>query len=689
MRFISMLRVSPSSKQPRLIPDPMERGFDVAVFRSAFQEFEDGSPEDRSAGYMGELIGTRVERLFITLKDLECRAVKFDYSEIAGAVAKFLNHQQVLLLRADSDKLQGVEQITQEAMGSLRSAKDHLGNEFTSREVLEFQVDAARNLLRQACDAKSFGGMGDASETSDIDAVLHVALRLGSMLESLRAQWHRVLWYGAHAHIAPTPPNNFVIDERPSRLALMAAIDVERRDVVRRRDIKEIERESLRGTFDTPKVLTFARSPSGERELTVIRVLELPPKLLKAAFGLAQAYDAMINHALEPFLSETVPELAGVSLRSVLRAWYCLAFLTFQQSTEASVANDFDRLPAEEFITRIQSDELAKALSSVLDLTTDEARRIIRFLTYGGRRQSIWSHPILDTTEGVLLLWYPLQGAHLMRLLHEWGRAHSELRDEYSDRGHKFEDLVHLIIANLKEYANPAVPYVPMRSRLKVPGKTPAGNYVGDVDGAFVVEDTLFIMECRMLMEPAEPFEFWTVQEELKAKIEKVTTKKNFLLGNREVIETWASDRDAKDLPDIKRIVSLVVSNSFLLEGERTDEPYFVHIDTLFNVLLSGYSEYGGGWDDQGKPFSFRIEHLREDMTQADAVLDALRNPVKAESAKASAVVHQARVPPFDASDSSGIILAQVIKWPDSTQQIEALLKRCSFWPKISRLSSV
>lgn len=688
MRFISMLRALPSPKKPRLIPDPMEPGFDMAAFHSAFQEFDDGSPEDRSARYMGELIGARVQRLFLTLEDLERRASKFDYTEIADAVAKFLNRQQAFLFRGDFNVLQGVEQITQEAMVNLRSAKDHLGNEFTSREVLESLVDGARHLLRRARDAKSFGGIGEASETNDIDTVLRVVLRLGGMLESLRAQWHRILWYGAHAHIDPVPPNDFFIDERPSRLALVAATDVERRDVARSRNIKEIERSRSISHFNTPKVLTFARSPNGERELTVIGVLELPPKLLEAAFGLARAYEAMVNHALEPFLRETLPELAGVPLRSVLRAWYCLAFLAFQQSTEAFLEDDFDRLPAEEFITRIQSDELAKALSSALELRADEARRIIRFLTFKGKRQSIWSHPILDTAEGLSLLWYPLQGAHLMRLLHEWGTMHRELVDQYADKGHKFEDLVHLIVANLKRYANPAVSYVPMGPRLKVPGKTPAGKDVGDVDGAFVVGNTLFIMECRMVMEPAEPFEFWSVQEELKEKVGQVTTKKDFLLGNRHVIETWPSDQDAKGLPEIKRIVSLVVSNSFLLEGERTDEPYFVHIDTLFNILLSGYSEYGGGWDDRGRPFSYRIEYLREDMTQADAVLDALKSPVKAESAKASAIVHETRVPPFDESDSSGVILTRVVKWPDSTQKIEALMKRCSFWPRISRVSS-
>lgn len=688
MRFISMLRALPSPKKPRSIPDPMEPGFDMAAFCSAFQEFEDGSPEDRSAGYMGQLIGARVERLFLTLENLERRAGKFDFTEIADAVAEFLNRQQALLFRGDSDALQGFERITLEAMGNLRSAKDHLGNEFTSREVLESLVDGARHLLRRARDAKSFGGMGDSSETNDIGAVLGVALRLGGMLESLRTQWHRVLWYGAHAHIERTPPNNFLIDERPSRLALMAATDVERRDVVRNRNIKEIERVRLIGPFNTPNILTFARSPNGERELKVTQVLELPPKLQEAAFGLAHGYSAMVDHALEPFLDETLPELAGVPFRAVLRAWYCLAFLVFQQSTETFLADEFARLPATEFITKIGTDELIKALSAVLDLPTDEARRIVRFLTYGGKRQSIWSHPILDTAKGLSLLWYPLQGAHLMRLLHEWGTAHRDLEEKYANKGHKFEDLVHTVVANLHEYANPAVRYVSMGPRLDVPGKTTAGKDVGDVDAAFIVGDTLFIMECRMVMEPAEPFEFWSVQEELKEKIEQITTKKNFLLENRHVIGTWPSNNGANDPLAIRRIVSLVVSNSFLLEGERTDEPYFVHIDTLFNILLSGYSEYGGGWDDESRPFSYRVEYLRDGMTQADAVLEALKKPVKAESAKASTVVHETHVPPFDESDASGVILTRVVQWPDSAQQIEALLKRCSFWPRISQVNS-
>lgn len=686
MKFISMLRESSLQGKSRLVPDPMEPKFEEKVFYEAFMLYNDNSPEDRAVGCMGGLIGFRVGRIFATLTDLEGRVRRCSYDEIANALVIFLNRQQVLLLREHANTLNGVQQTTIEAIRGTRSAKDFVGNQFRPPEVLEAMIDGACHVFRHVHDKKYFGSQDIPREANDVNIILGEALRLASLLVSLRAQWHSVLWYGAHAQINPNPPYEFIINKQPSRRALLATVDIDRREGLLFRDVNAI---GVHHSDRERKVVIWTTSGDGECKLAVQRVFDLPAELRNEAIKLVKCHSAACEPALEFFLQETHPELEGVIFKHVLDVWYCLTILALQQSKETFLAANVESLADSKFMAQLQSDELAAALSSAVGLQKDRVRSILNFLTYKGGRQSLWSRPILATAHGLQLLWYPLQGLHLMRLLHEWGTSNQALKDKYGEKGHQYEDLVHKIIDKLSRCAKPAIPYIALGTRLDIPGKRPSGGDVGDVDGAFIIDDTLFILECRTVMHPAEAFEFWSVENELKEKLEQVTVKKNFLLSNLDIVKTWPLSGDKKSFPHIKRIVSLVVSNSFLLEGERQEEPYFVHLDTLFNVLLQGYAEFGGGYDEWDKEIIFRVEYLREGETNADAVLKALKNPVKAESAKACVVINQTVVPPFDKSDASGVILQPIMKWPDSLQEVEKLLRRCSFWQDLRRIRSI
>ncbi|WP_144030049.1 hypothetical protein [Burkholderia sp. AU16741] len=683
MRFVSMLRVQQG--QPRLVPDPLEPRFDLSVFLAAFEANHDGSPEDFQACRFGELIAWRAKRLFDTLDDVEKRCRRFSYDEVATAVAIFTHRQQLTLSTEYADALSNVTEITRDALFTLRTATDHCGNSYTPPEILEATIDSVRHVLRHTRDRKGFGGTGDNPESASIDAVLPVVIRLGYLFESLRNLWHSVLWGSAHAYVGPNPPHNYAIDKTVSALELMACVDLQRRQVVIARDVDEFTDFDLHRQLGKRQILALNRIGSEESRLVATTIDALPEEQRQVALELAILQAAQINLHVKFFLEKSHPSLKELTYKKVLDAWYCIALLTtddfiyFRRASEENRLND--SLP----LTILPAEQLYQALSRVIDVQPQEAKAIVNFLTYKGGRQTIWTRPLLEIGADLIPLWQPLQNGHLMRLVADWGTSDTESGVRFSDKGHKYEDVVHLALDALARFGHPAIGrpamhYIPLGPRLPVPEKAADGNEVGDVDAAIISGTTLFILECLAIGYPAEPYEFWSAHEALQDKIHQVMRKREHLASNPSVVASWLRRIQATDTPPkIERVVALVVSNSFLLEGERTEEPYFVHADTLFNILLSGSSIFGGGFDAEGREIEFHVDFRSQGVPDADAIIMAVKKPPKRESYGACVKPLDMEIPPFDETDSAGRVRSPVVEMPSNTREIEALIKRCSF----------
>jgi hypothetical protein len=327
-------------------------------------------------------------------------------------------------------------------------------------------------------------------------------------------------------------------------------------------------------------------------------------------------------------------------------------------------------------------------MSLALEVSPTNAKIILNFLTYQGGHQTLWSRPLLVTDDVVLPLWWPLQAGHLMRLVDSWGGAKGSKGAHYSDKGHQYEDLIGDLLHRLSRHRDLSIPFIALGPRLAVKETAEDGNEVGDVDAAFIVEKTLFILECRSVGYPAEAYEFWSVNDALEDKIRQVTRKKNYIAENPEVIASWARKLQINlPIESIERVVSVVVSNSFLLEGERKVEPYFVHLDTLFNLLLTGRSIFGGGSDEKEQEVEFHVDFRTQAASVADAIVRALQSPAKAEAYKASVVPREVTIPPFDQTDATGFVRSPVAELPSGIDEVESLLSRCSFFPYVSHVT--
>ncbi len=681
-----MLRVHDG--QPRTIPDPLIPGFSESAFYDAFMAHGDGSPEDLNIYNFGALVASRVERIFMTLEQMERECRRFTYDEVAEAVVVFLHRTQVQVFSDYQAALEEITTISREALQGLRTSVDEHGSRFTAQEILQAAVDGARHVLKHARGNKGFGGKGSERGIDDLQAVLPIVLRLGSQFESLRSQWNSVLWGEARVYVDVRPPYQYHIDKYVSRREFLASVDLARRESVIARDADEMKGQARVGEALARKVIMRDRKGPGCSPLTVLSAGAMPPELREIAIQLAVAHSTLLDRQVEFFLNATHESLKGMTYRKVLDAWYCLTLLALidwhsahedpTQVENTSIAQ----------LTRISINELVNAMSLVLEVPPADAKTILNFLTYQGGHQTLWSRPLLVTSDFVLPLWWPLQAGHLMRLVDSWGGAKGSKGAQYSDKGHEYEDLIGDLLHRLSRYRNVSIPFTALGPRLAIKEIAEDGNEVGDVDAAFIVEKTLFILECRSVGYPAEAYEFWSVNDALEDKIRQVTRKKNYIAKNPEVVVSWARKLQI-DLPiePIERVVSVVVSNSFLLEGERKEEPYFVHLDTLFNLLLTGKSIFGGGLDQNNQEVEFHVDFQMQSVSVADAIIQALQSPAKAEAYKASVVPFEVKIPPFDHTDATGFVRSPAVELPSALAEIEALLRRCSFSPYISHVT--
>lgn len=682
-----MLRVREG--QSRLVPDPVTPGFNESVFHDAFLAYGDGSPEDLCARTFGAFIAMRVERVFSTLREIERQCRRFSYDEVAEALATYLHRAQIEVFSDYGNALAEITHISREALPNLRTSEDAHGNRFTPFEILQAGVDGTRHILKHARDQNGFGGQGTHPKVDDLRAVLPVVIRLASQFESLRDQWHTVLWGDARAFVDVKPPHAYVIDKYASRLQRLASVDLARRESVAARDGDEIQKVKVAEMIGPKRVLIRNRTSPQEGQLTVVNADALPQQLRQLAINLTARHLVLVDWHVEFFLETSHASLKGVTYRKVLDAWYCLTLLVLadwnaMQEDHTSTG----KYPAS-LLTAFALDELSGAICTALEVTAKQAKAILSFLTYKGGHQTLWSRPLLATGNAVLLLWWPLQAGHLMRLVAGWGTSESDSDEPYSDKGHRYEDLVGLTLERARNNAAQGIRFTPLGTRLVVKEKAADGNDVGDVDAAFIVGNTLFILECRALGYPAEPYEFWSVNDALEQKIRQAQRKKDHVIRNPGGVAAWFQQRGmAVSPPEIERVVAIVVSNSFLLEGERKEEPYFLHLDTLYNVLLTGQSVFGGGFDPGDQEIDFHVDFRSEDLRVADAVIRMLKNPPKAEAYKACVAPLAMTIPQFDETDSPGHVRSPIVTIPSDSEKIESMLSHCSFAPYVTRVSS-
>jgi hypothetical protein len=285
----------------------------------------------------------------------------------------------------------------------------------------------------------------------------------------------------------------------------------------------------------------------------------------------------------------------------------------------------------------------------------------------------LWQRPILNTEDGLLLVWYPLITFHPMRLLSTWAKEAHHLRVAHDKRGHGFEDAV--VFALLR-----ASVHSPFKEKPFVlgPAIKIADPSVGDIDALLIVGSTAFVLECRNVLHPATPHEFWSASNELDDKVVQAIRKRNYLRENPAVLTALINASPFAPLNrKIVEVVGIVVSNSYIFEGVKDVEPYFVHIDTLYNTIISGGSRFGD-IDPDGNEVNYRVNCLLPTIDAGTALKRAISKPAKAEFYRQCLSQVDFPIPPIDQMEPSGLYSTWAYT-PPEVGSVRATLNRCSF----------
>ena len=408
----------------------------------------------------------------------------------------------------------------------------------------------------------------------------------------------------------------------------------------------------------------------------VIRTLgQLSAELQQYCLGLAYQRFSILEDNTAGLLNEKLGTLKDLTLRQVLDAWLQLGCLAGQSMMQARALPPASADAVGHLASAIPANDLKHALQSLLKVNEPQASALLDFFTFDGTHieQSLWQRPLLRHAAGLLLAWTPLLTSHPMRLLSSWSRETANLEVEHAKRGRVFETEVVQGMLAAALHGELTTKHFVLGPGIKIPDPR-----IGDIDALLVLDDTAFVLECRSLMHPATDHEFWDAINALRNKTTQAIRKRDYLRTNPLVLSSLiAKSPFASGNRKINRVVALVVSNSFLLEGVNDAEPYFTHVDTLFNTLLCGGALFADIGPD-GQEVELQVNFFDSNTKPADALIRAISRPPKAEYYRQCLTVLDAPIPAIDETEPFGMF-RQWTFTPPQPGTLGPLLQRCSF----------
>jgi hypothetical protein len=172
------------------------------------------------------------------------------------------------------------------------------------------------------------------------------------------------------------------------------------------------------------------------------------------------------------------------------------------------------------------------------------------------------------------------------------------------------------------------------------------------------------------------------VSEELKDKMDQALRKRRYLQSNPKILQNIIdkSDYPSAVAENIENFVALVVTNSFIFEGIQNQEPYFVHINTLFNLLLNGDAIWGD--IKNGQQMEYLVSSRISNTPFEDTLLQDIKQPPKKEYYEKCTNLILNQIPRLDQDEPYGIYQRWAYQSPILGKVFE-ILKKCSFSDRI------
>ncbi|SFF64253.1 hypothetical protein SAMN05518865_102399 [Duganella sp. CF458] len=666
MSFLEYLR----DRNNKELKFPVSMGFCIEKWNDAFHKHSDGGSRDQSLHAFGLFLHRRLEKVRDCLQQLERQTHLLSVAEIGTRLVRQLNDGYLRLQLQGASAFEGKQHVSAEEITYGRPVKNILGARYTLQELLEHLTDSSRHVLRSAMSKRRGFGIAEPSPPVwDAEQALQGAITLAQFYDNFESQWQSALWSNTEFQLYDFG-YLYHTSEANSALSMQSTIDLSRRALKYHRDVDELRKLKL--TEATMDELFLHHDQSGNIE--VKRLGDLPERLQQLILSLAIQRIAITEENSLGLMRENHGIVTGLTVWQVYDAWLRLGGLAAQSMLESSRyepnSSEYNSCVAK----TLDEVTLVRTLALALRIKAEQAQRVIDYFVFGGKvEQSLWQHPLLRQEKQLLIAWFPLLGSHPMRLVTSWAKETEHLRVVNSKRGRMFEqDVVDaLSIASIR---------CPLQEKPFVlgPGLNVANTAVGDIDALLIWGDTAFVLECRNVMHPATAHEFWDVEFGLQAKVSQAIRKRDHLRDCPSVLRQMImSSPFSKLLRDIKTVVGVVVSNSYMLEGTREFDPYFVHLDTLFNILLAAGPQFED-FEEGTHQTVFHVDSFNKDLQVGDALTRAIAKPAKAEYYRRRLRLEDFPIPGIDQTEPVGV----ASRWTFSPPEIGTLrkvLSECSF----------
>ncbi|MDX8123321.1 hypothetical protein SKZ59_16180 [Janthinobacterium sp. GMG2] len=665
LNFVETLRQERNS-----LPNPTGYGFDRDVWHQAYLAQRDGSPTDHHVYLLGLVLAHQTERVHGSVDHLASNLHFRTLDELPQFFSTRINEVQLRVFNSFKKALEGVEVISRERMNEMRCFTDAAGNSHSLQVPLEAIVDAIGSALKLLGRT---GGLGkletEQQEGIALDDALNRLMALAQHSLSIQRVWNSVVWWGAAVAVAPDGQSYFV-DESGRDLVTRGTVDLARRPALMARAI-----ESFRGANpdipDNNVLVPYVQLYDGRLTVRALPAFLVPEDERKLLLEARRSHGILQDATLGNFVQEIHPQV-GLHISEIMVIWGELATIAGQLHALAQpldMVKDKSNLSTI-VVSRFPRDEIIGAIKGCVVLSSDKVKQCIDFLCFTpSKGATLWDKPLLSAGDDVMLLWWPLQGAHHARLLGAWAKSHKKLAIAFDSKGPTNE-------AILAEAIRSAIRKSSYQSHMRFVGAAlhPRHKSDEDIDLLIVIDDTAFVIETASIPSPAEAYEFYETEIRLDKKAGQCRKQCAALKHDLNQISEWASDDGLRG--KVTRVFGLVITNSYLRDGMYSDDICYCHWDTLINVISGGmYFGLTHGIEE----FTLKAPiQIGPHGSVADGVIAALRKSPKAEFFSRCVVPVEYRVKGFDDTDVEGYYRALEMDFPPQ-EMLEKRLRECSF----------
>jgi hypothetical protein len=279
-------------------------------------------------------------------------------------------------------------------------------------------------------------------------------------------------------------------------------------------------------------------------------------------------------------LDTPLPELDGLTLRQLLQGWQFLQSLASKLHA-FSTAGDREDTSFFSFAPLIRGKVLVAALSDALQVPRSQGVRLLKALTFTGKRaQELWAQPLVQSNSDFLVVIPCIHAIHLTRVLEAWMRQGGFSLDE---RGPEFESYCREELTRFQKRC-PIGDSVHISER-PVRFMTSAG-IEEEIDLVIVVHDTILLLEVKCILWPDEAAQFANYRSTVEKATSQIQRKCAAVNDNYSAFSA-ALAKVAGGVSPGARILACVLTNSAVYAGFSFSNVPVIDLDIL-NVFFSG-----------------------------------------------------------------------------------------------------